>query len=70
MDKEDIEFMLKAKADYTKICFQSNNYTSVDSHINCSNSLEEFVEGLNLREVWYSGTLETENYDRYMVIGR
>ena len=70
MEPEDINLMNELKHKDTVVCLQSNNYHSVQSHINTYNSLEEFVDSLDLLKVFYSGTLTTPNYDRYMVIGR
>lgn len=50
--------------------FQSNNYYGVDGHINCKECLSSFIESTGLSNILYSGTLETEKYERYMVIGR
>lgn len=49
---------------------QSNNYTSIDEHINCKQNITEFVNSCGLNNILYQGTLETEKYERYMVIGR
>lgn len=49
---------------------QSNNYFGIDGHINCKNNLTEFVESTGLSSLFYTGTLTTEKYERYMVIGR
>jgi hypothetical protein len=71
MEQDDVLLMRYRKNDDTVICFQSNNYFAIDGHINCSNSLEEFVEGLNLTTVLHASALkiEPENYKRYTVIG-
>ena len=71
MEQDDVLLMRYTKSDNAIICFQSNNYFEIDSHINCSNSLEEFVEGLNLTTVLHASALkiEPENYKRYTVIG-
>ena len=69
MEPDDVQLILKTKKKGTIVCFQSNNYNSVQSHINTHNSLDEFVEFLNLIDVYYAGTLKTEEYERYMVIG-
>jgi hypothetical protein len=69
MEEEDVQLILQSKSKNTMICFQSNNYHSVQSHINTHNSLEEFEASLNLIDVYYSGVLKKENYERYMVIG-
>jgi hypothetical protein len=70
MTKADIRLMLGVKKKNTLVCLQSNNYHDVDSHINTSNSLEEFLEYINLNEILYSGIKPTDKYDRYMVIGK
>ena len=69
MEPDDIQFILKSKGGKSMICFQSNNYDSVQSHINTSKSLDDFVNSLNLIDVYYAGTLEAKDYERYMVIG-
>ena len=71
MEQDDILLMRWTKNKDAIICFQSNNYFAVDSHINCSNSLEEFVEGLNLTTVLHASALEikSNNFERYTVIG-
>lgn len=69
MEEEDIQFILKSKGGKSMVCFQSNNYDSVQSHVNTSKSLDEFVNSLNLVDVYYAGTLESKDYERYMVIG-
>ena len=53
------------------MCLQSNNYYEVDSHINCKDSLEDFVSSLPLKNILYSGQKNYKNkYDRFMVIGK
>lgn len=69
MEPEDIQFILKSKGGKSMVCFQSNNYDSVQSHVNTSKSLDDFVNSLNLVDVYYAGTLESKDYERYMVIG-
>lgn len=49
---------------------QSNNYYGVDGHVNCKKYLSSFIESTGLNNILYSGTLETEKYERYMVIGK
>jgi len=72
MEQDDVLLMRHRKNDDTVICFQSNNYFAIDGHVNCSNSLEEFVDSLNLSTVLHASALEikSNNYDRYTVIGR
>jgi hypothetical protein len=70
MEKDDVKLLVRLKPKNTIICFQSNNYGSVASHINTSNSLEEFVKDLDLLDVFYADKLVLDQYERYMVIGK
>lgn len=54
----------------TIYAFQSNNYKQVSEHINCKDTLEQFVESTGLTKILYSGILALEKYERYMVIGQ
>jgi len=49
--------------------FQSNNYTEHPSHINCKNSINDFIVSTGLTKIFYSGVLPMTKYDRYLVIG-
>lgn len=60
---------------FTKIPFgklvvlQSNNYYEIQDHINCVNSVEEFLKAAPVSTVLYTGELELQHYTRYMIIG-
>ena len=69
MEQDDLSLIISMKPRDTLICFQGNNYDSIQSHINTHDSLESFVDSLGLYKVYHSETLEMENYNRYMVIG-
>jgi hypothetical protein len=71
MEQDDLLMMIHAKRKNAIVCFQSNNYHSVQSHINTHNSLDEFVDSLNLVKVLHKEEFEApnKNYSRYMVIG-
>jgi hypothetical protein len=49
------------------VVLQSNNY-KIPEHIRTASSLEEFKKQCHITELW-SGTLKTQLYDRWMVIG-
>lgn len=53
----------------TIIAVQSNNYYTVEEHINCCESLDNFVSKVNVSEVLFKGSMPFEHYDRYMIIG-
>ena len=70
MDNEDLNLMLSMKPAKTLVCLQSNNFHKEPEHINTHNTVEEFIESLNLVRVFWSGTLKpSDEYERYMVIG-
>ena len=72
MEKNDIILMNNLKGKHTIVCLQSNNYHSIQSHINTYDSLNEFVDSLKLSEIFYKEEMEAPGgeYNRYMVIGR
>jgi len=51
-----------------KIILQSNNYVELDEHINCSETLDEFVKKSKLN-VETANELQLEKYKRFMIIG-
>ena len=69
----DIVLMRKYYKDYTDtpiLVIQSNNYFSLDDHINCVNSVDELIDKNHINRVLYKGTQKLPLYDRYMVIGQ
>lgn len=52
-----------------KIVLQSNNYYELDEHVNCSNSLEEFINKSKLTDIMIKDQLELPKYKRFMIIG-
>jgi hypothetical protein len=70
MEQDDIQMILKSKPIDTIACFQSNNYHKEPEHINTHDSLDSFVDSLDLTHVYYKGEMNpSEDYTRYMVIG-
>lgn len=70
MEPNDIRLVLNSKPIETLVCFQSNNYHDEPEHINTHDSLDSFVESLDLIRVFYKGEMSpSEEYTRYMVIG-
>ena len=51
------------------VILQSNNYFSVEEHVNCAKDSLHFAEMSPLSEVYFTGELELEQYTRYMRIG-
>lgn len=49
------------------VVLQSNNY-AIEEHVRIAKTLEEFKKQSHLTELW-SGSLKTQLYDRWMVIG-
>jgi hypothetical protein len=70
MEPDDIKLIANSKDHNTMVCFQSNNYHAEPEHINTHDSLDSFVESLDLVRVFYKGEMSpSEEYTRYMVIG-
>ena len=60
-----------AKIPYGKlIILQSNNYYSVEEHVNCVKDGLDFEQMAPLSEVYFAGELPLEKYTRFMRIGR
>ena len=71
IDDEELYFTLQQKHPNMLVCLQSNNYYEIDSHINCKDSLQDFLGSLPLKNILYSGTRRhKDEYDRFMVIGK
>lgn len=49
---------------------QSNNYFSIEEHVNCVQGPMQFEEQSPMTEVLYQGALELPKYTRFMRIGR
>ena len=61
-------FLYKKKKS-TVVFLQSNNYNSIEDHINYKNNINEFADSLQL-SVMKKLTLNLQECERYMVIGR
>ena len=58
--------------EYSESCIfalQSNNMFDIEDHTNCVQSKEELIKKSGLNNILYSGKLDLDNYERYMVIG-
>jgi len=65
----DLEDWLLFMPDNTMVLLQSNNYLNGNGHINCVDSLEEFIDKAALKTKLYSCELIMPMYTRYMIIG-
>lgn len=54
----------------TVIALQTNDYFENPQHINCVVSIEEALTRYKMREVLFTGELDTGLYKRFMIIGR
>ena len=70
IDDEDLYAVLSMKHSDMIVALQSNNMYDIDSHINCHDSIDDFVKSLPDMEILYQGTLNIGDYDRYMVIAK
>jgi len=67
---EHMSFDMKEVVEPNTIyALESNNYYGVDGHINCKESLSDFVESTGLSNILVSEEKDMENYTRYLVIG-
>jgi hypothetical protein len=66
---QDFSSWLSKLPNGQRVVLQSNDFFDCDEHINCSKNLESFLSSTNLSKVLFSGTLELEKYNRFMVIG-
>ncbi len=67
---KDFSLWFKKIPNQKLLVLQSNNNFHVADHVGAVNSLEEFRKIAPLAEVYFSGTLPLEGYDRFMLIGR
>lgn len=51
------------------VILQSNDYSEISDHINCSKDLDEFDSKTPMTTVLYKGELELPKYKRFMKIG-
>lgn len=69
---EDFDTWFESIPSGMLVIMQNNNFVEHDDEtvVNTISSEKEWKNKLNLSEVLYSGTLELEKYQRYMIIGR
>jgi hypothetical protein len=66
--QEQYELWLSRIPANSIVVLQSNNY-KIPEHVRIAQSLEEFKQQSHLKEIW-SGSLKTQLYDRWMIIGQ
>ena len=73
---ETLNKFLRTRKEQSLVVLQSNNYFGLDEHINCKNSLKEFIDSLTYAvpsakiNILNSSEKRINNkFDRYMVIG-
>ena len=67
---EDIKEWLLCIPLNRTVILQSNNFIEGKDHINCVNSVDEFISQAGLVDILYSGELKMPMYTRYMIIGK
>lgn len=74
IDREDLLDLISKKKEKDWVVLQSNNYFEHVSHINCSESLYDFVEyvkpHLKMQWIAYAGELDLGDFKRFMIIGK
>ena len=68
---DDVDSILFYNPNKT-VVLQSNNFYDHPTHINCSETLDDFKEYISpmLKEVYYAGELYLDDYTRFMIIGK
>jgi hypothetical protein len=66
----DISKWIKLIPSDKLVVLQSNNFFAGNGHINCVNTLDEFIGQVNLSSIMFCGQLVTPMYTRFMIIGR
>jgi hypothetical protein len=67
--QEQYEQWLNNQPDDAVFVLQSNNYFKHQEHVRCSIDLTDFTRMSKIKP-FYRGTLDTPNYERYMIIGK
>ena len=70
MEQKSLINIVKNKDKDCWVAFQSNNYTWLDSHINCHPTADDFAESLELDWVACVDTLDLGDFQRFTVIGK
>ena len=73
IEPEILEKFIKSKRKDAWVVLQSNNFYELDSHINCfpnEKAFANWVKPFLDEKIYYSGTLNLGDFDRFMVIGK
>ena len=73
VEPEILEKFIKSKREDAWVVLQTNNFYELDSHINCQDNVMQFanwVEPLLSEKIYFAGTLNLGDFERYMVIGK
>ena len=70
LSEDRVAAIIEKKDKQAWVVFQTNNYKDLNSHINCWPTAQLFAESLNLEWVACVKTLELNDFNRFMVIGK
>ena len=70
MEPEAVQYIIDNKDENAWVAFQSNDYYGIDSHINCSPSLEYWKDELKLDWFAYAAQQKASLFNRFMIIGK
>jgi hypothetical protein len=71
VDRDDLISLVKSKNPQTWVVLQSNNFFGHPTHINCSDTVDDFESYLEPHmDIYWSGVLPNQGFDRFMVIGK
>jgi hypothetical protein len=53
----------------TLVILQSNNFTKIEDHVDCVEDEDELILKYPMKELFYWGKINLNDYDRFMIIG-
>lgn len=68
IEQKTINSFLSKRKNNSLVILQSNNYYKIKDHINCRDSLKDFIDDYVHHKPKYYNQLEMKEYNRYMVI--
>lgn len=69
INQEQYDQWLENVPSKSLIVLQSNNYIELNEHVRCAINIDNFVQQSNIKPI-FSGTFDTPNYQRFMIIGK
>ena len=65
----DFDLWFRAIPEGMPLVLQSNDYYSLDEHVNCVPDVETFIQQAPMSRLMFNGVLQMKRYRRFMLIG-